>query len=150
MAKETERKFLVNDTSYKGLAVKAYEIAQGYLSVDADRTVRIRIKGNKAYITVKTRNVGLTRNEWEYEIPVDDAREMLSACVGIVITKTRYIVPATNGLYWEIDEFHGHHGGLILAEIELPCDDFSIEIPSFIGKEVSDNPAYYNSSLSKA
>ena len=149
MAKEIERKFLVINNSYKELATKTHEIAQGYLSVDPDRTVRIRIKDAKAYITVKTRNIGIIRDEWEYEIQVADAREMLEVCLGTVIMKTRYIVPATNGLCWEIDEFHGQHSGLVLAEIELPCDDISIEIPSFIGTEVSDNSAYYNSSLSK-
>lgn len=148
MAKEIERKFLVVGDSYKALATRSDEIAQGYLSTDSDRTVRVRIKGGKAFLTVKTRNQGITRNEWEYEIPLADAREMLECC-GTVLRKTRYYVPAGEGLTWEVDEFHNPHPGLTVAEIELPSEDTPFAIPSFIGKEVSGDPAYYNSSLAK-
>ncbi len=149
MAKEIERKFLVTDQKYKNLANREEEIAQGYISVDPDRTVRVRIKGCKAYLTVKTRNHGMTRNEWEYSVPVEDAREMLAECCGNILSKTRYYVPAGNGLTWEIDEFHGVHEGLTVAEIELPAENAAFSLPAFIGKEVTGDPAYYNSSLSK-
>lgn len=149
MAKEIERKFLVTDQKYKNLANREEDIAQGYISVDPDRTVRVRIKGCKAYLTVKTRNHGMTRNEWEYSVPVADAREMLAECCGNILSKTRYYVPAGNGLTWEIDEFHGVHEGLTVAEIELPAENAAFSLPAFIGKEVTGDPAYYNSSLSK-
>lgn len=149
MAKEIERKFLVTDQKYKNLANREEEIAQGYISVDPDRTVRVRIKGCKAYLTVKTRNHGMTRNEWEYSVPVEDAREMLAECCGNILSKTRYYVPAGNGLTWEIDEFHGVHEGLTVAEIELPAENAAFSLPAFIGKDVTGDPAYYNSSLSK-
>ena len=148
MAKEIERKFLVVGDSYKALATMSDEIAQGYLSTEPDRTVRVRIKGGKAFVTVKTRNQGITRNEWEYEIPVADACEMLGCC-GTVLRKTRHYVPAGEGLTWEVDEFHNPQPGLTVAEIELPSEDTPFAIPSFIGKEVSGAPAYYNSSLAK-
>ena len=149
MAKEIERKFLVTDQTYKNLASHKEDIAQGYISVDPDRTVRVRIKGCKAYLTVKTRNHGMTRNEWEFSVPVTDAREMLAECCGNILSKTRYYVPAGNGLTWEIDEFHGVHEGLTVAEIELPAENVAFSRPAFIGKEVTGDPAYYNSSLSK-
>lgn len=149
MAKEIERKFLVKDDTYKALASGSDEIAQGYISADPDGTVRVRLKGDKAFLTVKTRNRGCIRNEWEYEIPVADAREMLENCRGSIISKTRYYVPAGDGLRWEIDEFHGARQGLTVAEIELPTEGTAFAIPPFIGDEVTGNPAYYNSSLSK-
>ena len=149
MAKEIERKFLVNDDSFKQLATAKHHICQAYISADPDGTVRVRIKDDKAFITVKTRNHGCVRNEWEYEIPLSDAKEMIAACRGGVIDKTRYIIPADNGLVWEIDEFHGRHQGLVVAEIELPSEDASFALPAFIGQEVTGNPAYYNSSLSQ-
>lgn len=149
MAKEIERKFLVRDDSYKALAVGSDEIAQGYISANPDGTVRVRLKGEKAFLTVKTRNQGCVRNEWEYEIPVADARQMLENCQGSIISKTRYYVPAGDGLQWEVDEFHGIRRGLTVAEIELPSEGTAFAIPSFIGDEVTGDPAYYNSSLSR-
>lgn len=95
---------------------------------------------------MKTRNSGATRDEWEYEIPMADAAGMLAACEG-VIEKTRYIVPAANGLKWEIDVFGGRLQGLVLAEIELPAEDTPIDIPRFIAREVTGDAAYYNSNL---
>lgn len=149
MAKEIERKFLTADSSYRAEAISRHEIAQGYLSVNPDATVRVRIKDDEAYITVKSRNRGATRNEWEYRIDSSEARQMLdSCCQSRLITKTRYIVPAENGLKWEIDEFHGSLEGLVVAEIELPHEDTAFLRPPFIGEEVTGNPYYYNSSLS--
>lgn len=148
MAKEIERKFLVLDDSYKAAAVRKIEIAQGYLSTDADATVRVRISDDAAWLTVKSRNYGAVRGEWEYAVPPGDAREMLASCCGCrIIEKTRYIVEAGNGLIWEVDEFHGRHQGLVVAEIELPAEDAVFAKAPFIGREVTGLPEYYNSSL---
>lgn len=150
MAKEIERKFLVDSIEYRQLAVSSCEIAQGYICTDPDGTVRVRIKGDKAFITVKSRTVGCSRNEWEYEIPVADARQMMEICCKAVLTKTRFFVPAADGLCWEVDEFHGRHQGLVVAEIELPNEDTPFDKPAFVGREVTGDAAYYNSSLSQA
>lgn len=155
MAKETERKYLVVSDSFKSLAVKSVEIEQGYLGTDPDATVRVRVSDGRAWLTVKSRNVGATRGEWEYPVPADDAREMLRACCGgRMIAKTRYIVPSLapdgtpDGLKWEVDVFHGRHEGLVVAEIELPSEDAVYALPPFIGREVTGEPQYYNSVLS--
>lgn len=148
MGVEIERKFLVINDNYKNISTERHEILQGYLNTDPDRTVRIRIFDSKGFITIKTRNVGALRHEWEFEIPLSEAKEIANeACSGL-IEKTRYIVPADNGLKWEIDEFHGKLSGLVLAEIELPGVESPFALPSFIGKEVTADPAYYNSTLS--
>lgn len=149
MAKEIERKYLVVNDSYRRLATSAIDLAQGYLSTDVDSTVRVRVAGEKAWITIKGRNCGASRKEWEYSIPTEDARAMLAECCkGHLIEKTRYIVDAGKGLRWEVDVFHGRHEGLVVAEIELPTEDTPYTLPSFIGEEVTGNPAYYNSVLS--
>ena len=120
MAKEIERKFLVADDSYRSMAIYKSEIVQGYLSINPDATVRVRINGDKAFITVKSRNVGAVRKEWEYPVDPAEARQMLETCCqSRLIVKTRHVVPAENGLKWEIDEFHGELDGLTIAEIEL-------------------------------
>lgn len=148
MGKEIERKYLVVDDSFKSMAVRAYNIEQAYLSSDPASTVRVRIAADRGFITVKGRNQGAVRDEWEYEIPLDDAREIItSLCAGRHIVKTRYIVPF-EGLNWEIDEFHGHLEGLVVAEIELPSASFVLPpLPGFIGAEVTSDPRYYNSCL---
>lgn len=149
MSKEIERKFLVKDQSFMTQAVGQTDMAQGYLSTDADATVRVRIAGGQAWITVKSRNRNAVRDEWEYPVPADDASSMLRSCCGTrIIEKTRYIVPAGNGLKWEVDVFHGRHDGLVLAEIELPAEDTPFDIPAFIGEEVTGDVRYYNSVLS--
>lgn len=149
MAKEIERKFLVRDMSFKALAVRRADMAQGYLSTDADATVRVRVAGEQAWITVKSRNRDAVRDEWEYPVPVGDATDMIHTCCGTrIIEKTRYIVPAGNGLRWEVDVFHGRHEGLVVAEIELPSETASFDVPEFIGEEVTGDPRYYNSVLS--
>lgn len=150
MAKEIERKFLVGDESYKALATENIEICQGYLSTDPEATVRVRIAGDKAFLTVKGRNRGAVRNEWEYPVPASDAIAMLPCCCGRTVEKTRWIVPAENGLKWEVDEFHGRHEGLVVAEIELPAEDTPFVLPAFVGREVTGEPQYYNSALSQA
>lgn len=148
MALEIERKFLVTDGSFADSAICSRSISQGYLNREPERTVRVRLCDGRGYLTVKTRNCGATRHEWEYEIPAADARAMLGACGG-VIEKTRYIVPAAeDGLKWEVDVFHGRHEGLVVAEIELPTEDTPFTLPPFIGREVTGDPRYYNSNLS--
>ncbi len=148
MGKEIERKFLINDSSYKELAESSIRIRQGYLNRDPDRTVRVRIIGDKACITIKGRNHGAVRDEWEFEIDPVKAVEMLPLCEGGIIDKTRYYVGASDGLCWEVDEFHGRLAPLVVAEIELPSPETEFTRPGFVGKEVTDNPAYFNSSLS--
>lgn len=150
MGTEIERKFLVKGSGYKSLATNKKEIAQGYLSINPDSTVRVRIADEQGFITIKSRNHGAVRGEWEYPIPVNDAKELLNElCAGMSIIKTRYIVPF-NGLIWEIDVFHGHLEGLIVAEVELPSVDTPVEpLPDFIGKEVTGDCRYYNSNLIK-
>ena len=148
MSKEIERKYLVRGSSYRHQAIQKKDMMQGYLSLDPDATVRIRIVGDKAFITVKSRNIGAVRNEWEYPVPVEEAKEMLrSCCKSRLIEKTRYIVEAPHNLKWEIDEFYGSLDGLVIAEIELPDEDFEVALPDFIGEDVTGNPRYYNSSL---
>lgn len=149
MAKEIERKFLVRDESYKTLATERRELVQAYLSADPKATVRVRIADGRGYLTVKGRNSGAVRDEWEYEIPARDAEEMIERCSsGTVITKTRHIIPAGKGLKWDVDEFHGAHEGLVVAEIELPDKETTFPLPEFIGREVTGDARYYNSSLS--
>lgn len=145
MAKEIERKFLVRNDSYKKCANRQIEIQQTYLSVSAEAVVRLRIAGDTAYLTVKSKNHGCQRGEWEYSIPVAEAREMMAECAcSPLITKTRYIAGR-----WEIDEFHGSLQGLTVAEIELSDPDEPFVIPDYIGKEVTGDTRYYNSSLSE-
>ncbi len=148
MALEIERKFLVNGDSYKNIATDCVEISQFYLSLDPQRTVRVRIKGNKGFLTVKGINNGCVRSEWEYEIPVEEARQMMQIC-SAGLSKRRWIVPY-QGFTWEVDEFTGRHEGLVVAEVELPSDDSVFPLPPFIDREVTGNPAYYNSSLTMA
>ena len=148
MAKEIERKFLVKDQSFMSMAGKVDRIEQGYVSLRPGGTVRVRIKNDRAYLTVKGLNKGAVRDEWEYEIPMTDAREMVDRVTeGIVIKKLRYNVDY-QGRKWEVDVFEGVHQGLILAEVELESVDAPIELPPFIGDEVTGNPQYYNSVLS--
>lgn len=147
MAIEIERKFLVKDNSYLDLSTQKIEIAQGYLSIDPDRTVRIRVAGNEAFLTVKTRNSGAMRHEWEFKINPSEAWEILNEAAEAVLEKTRYLIPDGNGLIWEVDCFHGRLEGLVIAEIELPERDANVILPSFVGEEVTGNPRYYNSNL---
>lgn len=151
MAVEIERKFLVNG-DFKKYAVKSYKIAQGFLSSVPDRTVRVRISENSGFITVKGKSneQGTIRFEWEKEISVTEATELLSICELSVIDKIRYIVPVANELYFEVDEFFGDNKGLVVAEIELPSEDFIFEKPDWLGPEVTGEIKYYNSVLSKS
>lgn len=149
MAKEIERKFIVSDTSFRAMASASYDIRQCYLSDNPDATVRLRVRGRQAFITVKGRNKGAVRDEWEYEIPLSDALEMAERlCGGWAIEKTRHIVEY-GGHRWEVDEFRGRHEGLVLAEVELPAADTPVEIPPFVAEEVTSDPRYYNSMLAR-
>lgn len=146
MAKEIERKFLVNGSSWKDSASSQY-IVQAYLNSAKERCVRLRITGDLAFITIKGLTRGVERVEFEYEIPIEDARKILSLCEQPIIEKTRYRLDAGGGLTWEIDEFHGVNEGLVVAEIELPDPETHFERPNWLGKEVSDDPKYFNSNL---
>lgn len=146
MALEIEHKYLVKDSSYREMAEGYKDILQGYLCKEPSRTVRIRIMGEKGFITVKGITVGDTRHEYEYEVPIEDAAEMLKMCVGNILEKRRYIV-VYDGKRWEIDEYHGSREGLVVAEIEIPESKISYKKPPFIGENVTGNPSYYNSSL---
>ncbi len=148
MAKEIERKFLVIDDSYRFMASSSVNISQGYLSYDPDKTVRIRIKGDRAFLTVKSRSQGAVRNEWEYEIPLRDAEDIILNCNVNCLEKTRYFVPFDDN-EWEVDEFHGKLSGLVVAEIELCHEDQIFAKPPFIGEDVTSDPSYFNSSLLK-
>ncbi|WP_035054797.1 CYTH domain-containing protein [Andreprevotia chitinilytica] len=147
MATEIERKFLLSSDAWRTRINRSTRIAQGYLNTDPERTVRVRIKGQQGYLTVKGKNAGIARAEFEYEIPSADAEAMLQLCPQ-VLDKTRHLVDAGDGLTWEIDEFHGDNAGLIVAEIELPNEDTRFKMPDWLGNEVSGDPRYYNSALS--
>lgn len=147
MPKEIERKFLVVSDEYKSSPRKYYK--QGYLSVEPDKTVRVRVVGDKGFLTVKGRNDGISRAEYEYEIPAADANDMLDNLVKTgVIEKWRYVC-VVDGKKWEVDEFLGDNAGLVVAEIELQSEDEPFTKPAWAGDEVSGDARYYNSSLSQ-
>ena len=149
MGQEIERKFLVAG-DFKPFAKKAVRIVQGYLSSVAERTVRIRVKGDEGFITVKGigSESGASRFEWEKEIPVSDALELMKLCEPGVIDKTRYLVDVGGHIY-EVDEFYGDNDGLVVAEIELSSEDEDFIRPEWLGEEVTGDVKYYNSMLMK-
>lgn len=147
MAREIERKFLVRRELWQPKD-EGTVIMQGYLCTDPDRTVRIRTRANQAYITVKGKNSGISRLEFEYEIPFSDAKELLKLCKDHIISKRRHLELHVDK-YWEIDVFNGDNEGLILAEIELPSEETEIIIPPWAGPEVSNDTRYYNSYLAQ-
>jgi len=150
VGQEIERKFLVRSDEWRGLADEGRLIRQGYLSSNAKATVRVRsLDDREAVITLKGKVAGLVRSEYEYPIPIEDARELLVMAQPQVLEKTRYHVPH-EGLTWEVDVFEGRHQGLVLAEIELDSDDQKIALPSWVGKEVSDDERYYNATLARS
>ena len=151
MAQEIERKFLVAG-DYKSEAYTSVRITQGYLSRVPERVVRVRIKGDKGFITIKgtTNDTGLSRFEWEKEIPLADAQSLLKLAEPGVIDKTRHLIKNTDGKHtWEVDEFHGDNEGLIMAEIELESESDLFDKPSWLGKEVTGDKRYYNAFLSE-
>lgn len=147
MGTEIERKFLVATSSWRSQIRRQFEIAQGYLSTDADRTIRVRICDEQGLLTIKGRPQGLVRREFEYDIPVEDARQLLAEfCDGHPIQKRRHEVDVGDHV-WEIDVFSGANAGLVLAEVELEYPDEAIEIPPWVGDEVTGDVRYYNSRL---
>lgn len=149
MAQEIECKFLIRG-EYKERATASLRITQGYLSSVPERTVRVRVKGERGYITVKGRSdaAGISRYEWEREISVEEARELLALCEPGVIDKIRYLVPVGKHIF-EVDEFLGDNAGLVLAEIELTAEDEEFEKPDWLGREVTSDVRYYNAMLSR-
>lgn len=148
MGKEIERKYLVKSSEWKNLA-KGTSYRQGYLSTVKERTVRVRTIDDKCFLTIKGITVGASRAEYEYEIPAADANAMLSnLCEKPLIEKNRYKI-AHAGLTWEVDEFFGDNDGLIVAEVELTSEDQKIELPAWVGAEVTSDPRYFNSNLTK-
>lgn len=147
---EIERKFLVKSDDFKEQAFAKNKIAQGYLSSAPERTVRVRIKGEKAYLTIKGigQQGGMTRFEWENQIPLDEAVELLKLCEKGKIEKTRYEIKSGDHIY-EVDEFYGENEGLIMAEIELKSETEIFEKPDWLGEEVTNDERYYNAYLSK-
>ncbi len=145
MAKEIERKFLTTGEQWRTATPIYY--CQGYLNRDKQRTVRVRIAGDKAMLTVKGLTTGASRDEFEYDIPIDDAKSMLAMCEQPLIEKNRRIVHH-EGLDWEVDEFLGLNEGLIVAEVELESENQVFQTPKWVGDEVTNDPRYFNSSLS--
>ena len=148
---EIERKFLVK-SEFRHLATAEYKICQGYLAADPQRTVRVRIKGDKGYLTIKGASTadGLSRFEWEKEITKEEAVALLDLAEGGCIEKTRYLVPNTDGHHiWEVDVFHGDNEGLVIAEIELSDENEPFDTPDWLGREVTDDKRYYNAQLLK-
>ncbi|THD30351.1 CYTH domain-containing protein [uncultured Flavobacterium sp.] len=147
---EIERKFLVNSDQFKTLAFAKNHIAQGYLNSHPERTVRIRIKGESGFLTIKGKGneSGVSRFEWETEIPLMEARHLIQLCEKGVIDKIRYEVRFGNHIF-EVDEFFGDNEGLVIAEVELKSEDEIFEKPDWLGSEVTNDERYYNAFLSQ-
>ena len=147
---EIERKFLVKDNSFIGEAYKKSRIVQGYICADVERSVRVRIREDEAFLTIKsaTNERGWSRYEFEKPVSVNDAKELMMLCLPGTIDKERHYVKAGNHI-WEVDVFHGKNEGLVVAEIELESEDDVFELPDWVGQEVSGIAKYYNSILAK-
>ena len=147
MSQEIERKFLVSG-DYKSQAFDQSRIVQGYISSARGRTVRVRIRDGKGYLTIKGASdaSGISRYEWEKEIPLDEARDLMKICEPGAIDKTRYLVRSGRHVF-EVDEFYGENEGLVIAEVELSSPDEPFEKPDFIGQEVTGDARYYNAQL---
>jgi len=148
---EIERKFLVKASDYKKEAHRKTKIVQGYLTKDPKRTVRVRIRENQGFLTIKgmSSEEGLSRFEWEKEIPLNEAKELITLCLPTIIEKIRYEV-TYKGVLFEVDEFEGTHSGLVLVEVELNSTEDIFEKPNWVGKEVTGDEKYYNSYLSNS
>lgn len=153
MGLEIERKFLVSSEAWRAAAHAVIPMAQGYVndagSIESGAqkaSVRVRIQGDAAYLNLKSREVGHTRQEFDYPIPVEDARALLALCVGGLVDKRRHLVHH-GGLLWEVDEFLGDNAGLVVAEVELEHADQAIDLPEWAGQEVTDDMRYYNLAL---
>jgi adenylate cyclase len=146
---EIERKFLVRGDGWRALAQSDSAIRQGYLSSNAKATVRVRSWDDaRAAITLKGKTEGARRAEYEYEIPIEDARELMDMSRPHLVEKRRFIVPF-GGLTWEVDVFEGRHEGLVMAEVELESEDVQVELPDWAGREVTEDERYFNASLSR-
>lgn len=145
---ETERKFLVRNMDFKGLTTASHRMKQGYIAHENGRSVRVRISDDKGFLTIKgpSKN-GISRLEWEKEISIQDAEDLFLLCQKGIIEKTRYIVPAGGGRFFEVDEFYGDNEGLVMAEIELGSEDEAFTKPSWLGEEVTGDRRFYNASL---
>ncbi len=146
MSTEIEHKYLVKDLTFCNMVSKKHEISQGYLSREKGRTVRIRTCDDCGYITIKGAVENLVRLEFEYAIPIEDAKQLLKLCHLPIIKKTRSIV-MHEGNRWEVDTFHGALEGLVMAELEVPTADYKFNLPPFIGREVTNDRRFYNSCL---
>ncbi len=146
MAQEIERKFRVANDDWRAMATSSSSLKQGYLSSSAEATVRVRLEDNLGTLTIKSKTKGITRNEFEYAIPAQEAKELLMLCRGPLIEKIRYRILQENHT-WEIDVFEGDNDGLIIAEIELTSEDDYFAKPQWLGEEVSGDSRYYNSNL---
>ena len=146
MAQEIERKFRVANDDWRAMATSSSSLKQGYLSSSAEATVRVRLEDNLGTLTIKSKTKGITRNEFEYAIPAQEAKELLMLCKGPLIEKIRYRILQENHT-WEIDVFEGDNDGLIIAEIELTSDEDYFAKPQWLGEEVSGDSRYYNSNL---
>jgi CYTH domain-containing protein len=144
MAVEIERKFLVTGTAWR--QATGVRFSQGYLNRDKERSVRVRLAGAQGFLTIKGLTIGATRAEFEYEIPVTDAEQLLKLCEGPIVQKIRRVI-VHNGSTWEVDEFLGENAGLVVAEIELKTESQVIARPEWLGNEVTDDPRYFNSNL---
>jgi len=146
---EIERKFLVRSDAFKSQATGSYEIMQGYLCKDPGKTIRVRIRDTRAFLTIKSSLLrdGIAKFEWEKEIELSDAKELMQICLPGVISKTRYIIPADGGRKWEVDVFHGRLDGLVLAELELGAENEAYTRPEWLGEEVTGQPQYYNANM---
>lgn len=147
MAKEIERRFHLKDDSWRGLAEGEW-LKQGYLSVERERTVRVRVKGDQAWLTLKSNISNVSRHEFEYPIPLADAETILAAMCPLLVEKKRYRIQH-GGHLWEVDEFFGQNAGLTLAEVELAGEDEPYARPDWLGDEVTEDPRYTNAYLSK-
>lgn len=145
VATEIERKFLVRDRRFLD-GDRGVPFRQGYLSRDPDRTVRVRVAGDEGFLTIKGRPRGAARPEFEFQIPVDDAQELLGLCAGSLIEKTRHRIDHA-GLTWDVDVFRGANEGLVIAEVELPSEDHAVDLPEWVGEEVTGDVRFYNSRL---
>ena len=149
MPTEIERKFLVKNKDWRSHADAGTAIRQGYLNPGKERNVRVRQKGDQAFLTIKGKTEGISRLEFEYEIPLTDALELFKLCDQPMIEKTRYLVKGPDALTWELDVFEGENQGLIIAEIEVESEDSTFAIPHWAGEEVSHDSRYFNASLNK-
>lgn len=148
MPQEIERKFLVDRARWENAAKpEGRALRQGYLLADADKTIRVRVAGNQGYLTLKGKTEGATRAEFEYEIPAEEATELLDRFAVSELAKTRYRVPVGEKI-WDVDVFAGKNEGLLLAEVELEHENESFTLPDWAGEEVTHDPRYYNSNLS--